>query len=93
MDDEKPFGKSFGKASDRNEAIDCSHSIYYKLLKCSPESKNLPFEVLSWIAFDEKDVLDVAKLRALRRLFHPDVRNNLPLLAFVQVSTALYIPS
>lgn len=86
MDDEYPFGQSFGRASKRTEAIDCSHSLYYKLLKSSPKSDDLPFEVLSWIAIDENDEQDVAKLQALRRVFRPDAHENLPLLAFVHVS-------
>jgi hypothetical protein len=46
----------------------------------------LSFEVLSLIATDEKGMQDGAKMKALRRLFQPDARNELPLLAFVQVS-------
>ena len=85
MDDQNPFGSSFGKASNRNEAIDCSHSIFYKLLKWSPKSKDLPFEVLSWITYDENGLQDHAKLQALQRVYRPDAQNNLPLLAFVHV--------
>ena len=86
LDDTIPFGESFGKATGRDEAIDCAHRIYHMLLNCSPGAKVLPFEVLAWISFDEKDVQDEAKLKALRRLFHPDARNNLTLFAFVQVN-------
>jgi len=92
MDDVYPFGKSYGKASDRNQAIEQSHILYHKLLKCSSESSGVPFEVISWITLNEENEYDPAKLKALRRLFHPDVHGNLPLLAFILVSTAqLYI--
>ena len=57
-------------------------------MKCSPESKDLPFEVLTWITLDENDDQDTAKLKALRRLFQPDAGGNLPLFAFVQVSAS-----
>ena len=93
LDNDDPFGNSFGKVSDRNDSIECSHRIYYELLKCSPESEDIPFEVLSWITFDEYDNQDIAKLKALRRLFHPDARGNLPLFAFVQVSISSECPA
>jgi hypothetical protein len=85
-----PFGESFGTINDRNEAIEGSHRIYYKLLKCSPEKNEVPFEVLSWTCFDEKDTQDAGKLKAVRRLFRPDAHGNISLLAFVQSCDTIY---
>jgi hypothetical protein len=90
LDNDLPFGESFGTVRDRNDEIEGSHRIYYKLLKCSPEKKELPFEVLSWVSYDDKDIQDDGKLRALRRLFRPDARGHVSLLAFVQSCDMVY---
>jgi hypothetical protein len=90
MDESHPFGEAFGPATTRNECIDSSHSVYYRLLKLAPEEPVLSFDVLSVLAHDEEGNDNVPKQLALKRLFRPDRYNQLPLLAFLQSCDTLY---
>lgn len=85
LGDEMPFGESYGDASDRNGSIKSSHNVFWKLQKCSPSPNAVSFEILSLVAMDSEGKTDWLKLMALRKLFQPDARNELPLIAFIQV--------
>jgi hypothetical protein len=92
MDESRPFGEAYGPASDRDEAIESAHKVFWKLTKFDGDdsSHSLCFDVLSLIANDENGAPVIAKLKALKKLFRPDFRNELPLLAFVQSCDNVY---
>jgi hypothetical protein len=90
MDESHPFGESFGPATTRDECIASAHSVYYRLLKLTPDIDVLSNEVLSMLAQDEDGNEIVPKQVALKRLFRPDRYNQLPLLAFLQSCDTLY---
>lgn len=91
MDESHPFGDAFGPASTREEAIEAYHHVYLKLAKFdSDDSKIVNFDVIALVANDENGVPIHAKLHAVRKLFRPDARNELPLYAFVQSCDAVY---
>ena len=93
LDEDHPFGTSFGPAMNRDQCIASSHSVYHRLLKLassvSDESgdKNtgvLTFDVLSLLALNEDGTENLAKKRMLKKVFTPDPSSGrLPLLAFV----------
>jgi hypothetical protein len=90
MDESHPFGDSFGPATTRNECIESSHSVYYRLLKLTPDSLILSNDVLFMLAQKEDGSENGSKKLALKKLFRPDRYNQLPLLAFLQSIDTLY---
>ena len=78
------------RRSDRNQSIASSHSVYWNLIKFTPETKMLSFEVLSIVATDEFGEVDETKMRRLKKMFPPDANNELSLLAFCQSCDAVY---
>lgn len=90
INDKNPFGVSFGPAADRNQSLESSNALYRKLLKCNPGSDVLSFDTLAFVASEEDGTQDPFRLKALQKLFRPDVRNELPLPAFVQSCDNLY---
>jgi hypothetical protein len=93
MDEAYPFGESFGRAGDRDEAIRSAHKVFIRLTKINEndgEDRFLNFDVIALIANDENGIAISAKLMALKKLFRPDARNQLNLLAFVQSMDGLY---
>jgi hypothetical protein len=90
MDESHPFGDSFGPATTRNECIESSHSVYYRLLKLTPDSPILSNDVLFMLAQNEDGSESVSKKLAIKKLFRPDRYNQMPLLAFLQSIDTLY---
>jgi len=91
MDEEFPFSEAYGPATDRNQSIASSHSVYFRLIKFNtPEEKQLNFDILSIVATDDFGGVDGTKLKRLKKLFPPDANNELSLLAFVQSCDAVY---
>jgi hypothetical protein len=90
MDESHPFGDSFGPATTRNECIESSHSVYYRLLKLTPDAPVLSNDVLFMLAQNEDGSENASKRLALKKLFRPDRYNQLPLLAFLQSIDTLY---
>jgi hypothetical protein len=90
MDMKMPFSSSFGPAASRDELIVSSQAVYHRLLKLSPGSQILSYDILSVLASNEDGTADLAKSRDLRQLFRPDASNDLPMLAFIQSCDAVY---
>jgi hypothetical protein len=90
MDESHPFGDSFGPATTRNECIESSHSVYYRLLKLAPDSPVLSSDILFMLAQNEDGSESLSKKLALKKLFRPDRYNQMPLLAFLQSIDTLY---
>lgn len=92
MDESHPFGAAYGPAGDRDEAIKSAHNVFFQLTKGDDvdSPRLLDFKVLALIASDENGKQIPAKLQALKNLFRPDCRNELPLLAFVQSCDNVY---
>lgn len=86
-----PFGESFGPSWNRHVTILSSQKLYNRLLKLSESATlSLPFETLSVVAVGSDGEIDKDKLRALRKVFCPDAKGELPLLAFVGSIDAVY---
>jgi small-conductance mechanosensitive channel len=91
MDESHPFGAAFGPAANRDQAIASYHNVYVKLAKFDGhENPVVNFDVIALIANDSNGVPIHDKLQAVKKLFRPDARNELPLLAFVQSCDAVY---
>ncbi|GAX25540.1 hypothetical protein FisN_28Hh008 [Fistulifera solaris] len=91
MDESHPFGEAFGEAAKRDDCIMSAHELYLKLMKLSPNEKELPFETLALIAQSPEDKEESHYKRgALLKLFRPDKNKKVPLLAFIQACDTLY---
>ncbi|KAL7569467.1 hypothetical protein ACA910_009701 [Epithemia clementina (nom. ined.)] len=97
MDEEYPFGEAFGSANSRDACIQSANSLYHHLMKLDPTANQLSFQVLALaIAQEEEEEGEdpsdeyIMKKKAFRKLFRPDVRGELPLLAFVQSCDTVY---
>ena len=90
MDEKYPFGTVFGPAATRNECISSSQALFEKLVRLGESKSAVDFEILAVIAVDDDGNSDPMKKRTLRRLFRPDMRNQLPLLAFVASCDSVY---
>jgi hypothetical protein len=115
MDEPRPFGDAFGPASNRDEAIESAHHVYWDLTKFEDSSSGsslenivddnnnkstisitsskravVNFDLLALITNDEHGEVVPAKYQALKKLFRPDARNELSLLAFVQSCDNVY---
>ncbi len=64
--------------------------MYRRLLKISSVPGIMSFDVLKVLSLSSDGIEDEAKTRSLRRLFRPDVRGELSLLAFVQSCDMVY---
>lgn len=105
MDEPNPFGDAFGPASNRDEAIESAHHVFWDLTKfedastvsertnSQDESSSnvvVNFDSLALITVDENGEVVPAKYQALKKLFRPDSRNELSLLAFIQSCDNVY---
>jgi hypothetical protein len=91
MNNDNPFGTSFGPASNRDECIQSSLSVYTSLLTLNTsEHPLLDFEVLMIAACNEEGEVDPGRKNMLRRLFRPDAENQITELAFIQSCDAIY---
>lgn len=91
MDDEYPFGATFGPACTRDQLIDSAQEVFHRLLKLTPGREKVSCEFYEMLALEENgETVNNRKLKALRKLFRPDVNNELSLLAFLQCCDALY---
>lgn len=91
MDDDQPFGDTFGLASTRDELIASAHNVYHRLLKLTPGRSIVSCEFYDMLALeDDGETVNTGKRKALRKLFRPDANNELSLLAFVQSCDSLY---
>ena len=90
MDLQHPFSLAFGLASTRDQCIGSAQNVYQRLLKLSPGSRILTFDILRVLAMEENGVEDPVKLRSIRNLFRPDASNELPLVAFIQSCDTVY---
>jgi small-conductance mechanosensitive channel len=87
---ETPFGDAYGPASNRNESIQSSANVFRRLLRLSPGTTNLSYDVLKVLAEDDDGIEDPVKQKSLRQLFRPDARNELTRLAFIQSCDTVY---
>lgn len=86
-----PFSYAFGEASTREECIESSQNVYFRLLERTPESDVLHFETLALITVDEDSAkIDQDKARELMKLFRPDRQGNLTLIDFVRSVDSVY---
>jgi len=90
MDDDYPFGIDDGPCSTRQESITSAQAVYMKLLKLGPDDSSLPFKTLEMLMVNEDGQTDIAKRRALKRLFRPGKSYGISLLAFVQSCDTMY---
>lgn len=91
MDDSKPFGEVFGRASSRDDCISSANSLYWKLLTLTPDESLLPYDTLTIVVQDEASPEErEGKKFALRRLFRPDRFGQIAHLSFVQTCDSLY---
>ena len=91
MDEEYPFSASFGPASSRDEVIESAHHVYQRLLELTPGRNTLSCEIFDMLTVDaDGDTVNTGKKKVLRKLFRPDVKNELSMLAFIQSCDALY---
>jgi len=90
MDDDLMFGEAFGPASTREQVLLSAQSVYRRLLMLTPGRVKVSCEFYEMLALDDDNRVNRKKLKALRRLFRPDAKNTIPLLAFVQSCDALY---
>lgn len=92
LEESLPFGGAFGPAGDRDECIESSHHLFWRLLKLSPDDSAIPFSTISLAAVDERYLgqIDQSKMNALRRLFRPNAKNMLPLVPFIQSIDTVY---
>ena len=91
LDESEPFGELFGPASTREAMVTSAHRVYEKLLKMSPGSSRLSCEFYDMLALeDDGATVNHNKRKALRKLFRPDVNNEIGLLPFIQSCDALY---
>ena len=92
MDLEHPFSESFGPASTRDELITSAQDVYHRLLQLSPSSSSsmLPFSVLTVLADNGDGTEDKATKKTLKKLFPPDVNNEVSLLTFIASCDAVY---
>ena len=90
IDNQHPFGEAFGSCANRDECISASHNVFRQLLRITPGRLVLPFSTLALAAYNDSDDEDLSKQKALRRVFRPDRRDDLTLLAFVQSVDAVY---
>jgi hypothetical protein len=90
MDEAYPFGEDFGPAANRNDCIKSACTVYNKLLNMAPQSPVLSFDVLQIMTINDDGEEDLSKKQALRRIFRPDARNQLTLLAFIQSCDSIY---
>jgi hypothetical protein len=90
MDLQHPFSTAFGPASTRDECINSAEAVYNRLLKLSPESILLSFDVLQVLAESDDGTVDFDRRKHLKQLFRPDAYNELPRLAFIQSCDTVY---
>lgn len=90
MDDDQPFGSSFGPASTRDEFLVSAQNTYYRLLKSTPGKEKLSGDIFGILAQDEAGLTDRGKKKALHKLFRPNAQNELGLLAFLQCCDSVY---
>ena len=92
LDDTHPFGEDFGPAATRDECTSSSHRNFWRLMKLTPLTESLPFDVLQFLAIgeDEDGTEDKAKAMLIRKLFRPNCYGNITLLAFVQSCDNVY---
>lgn len=90
LDDEYPFGMSFGPAFNRDSCINSSRLLYKRLLGFDTSSPVLHFDVIGVLAYDASSNFDEKKAKGLVRLFRPDRFDEVTLLAFVQSCDSVY---
>lgn len=92
LDNTQPFGEAFGPAGDRDECIESSHHLFFRLLKLSPDDSAIPLSTILLAAIDELEIglVDESKMKALRRLFRPDCENELAMIPFIQSIDTVY---
>jgi hypothetical protein len=90
MDEDRPFGDSFGSATNRDECIESANRVYIRLLNLTPGITTLSNDVLVMLAQEEDGTINTSKQAAMRRLFRPDRLDQIPKLAFIQSCDTLY---
>lgn len=100
MDDHYPFSHAFGRAKSREDCVDSSQEVFYRLMlsvgsnkvyqSSGDEEDYLPFSIISVLAMDEKGTYVDAKIKSLIRLFRPDREGDLKCLEFVTSIDAVY---
>lgn len=92
MDDDQPFGGSFGPAHNRENVVRSAENVFRRLLTLAPDNDALPFEALEMLAHvgDVDGPLDRSKLKAIKRIFRPDKDNLLSLIDFVKGCDGIY---
>mmetsp|Transcript_8271 Transcript_8271/g.11966 ORF Transcript_8271/g.11966 Transcript_8271/m.11966 type:complete len:635 (-) Transcript_8271:61-1965(-) len=94
MNDKYPFSSSFGPAGNRNECIKSTQKVFRKLLRATLNGgEAIPFWLIKEVAIDTHNgetVVNEAKCVRLKRLFRPNVEDELPLVAFAQSCDGVY---
>lgn len=85
-----PFTAVFGSTTSRQECVECSESLYNRLLLLSNSPGDLKFDVLALLAIKTDGSLNEEKLKALVKLFRPDREGNLTLVDFAKSIDACY---
>jgi hypothetical protein len=97
LDDHYPFSHAFGRAKSREDCVESSQEVFYRLMLSvgsnkvyGDEEDYLPFSIISVLAMDEKGTYVDAKIKSLIRLFRPDREGDLKCLEFVTSIDAVY---
>ncbi len=89
MDDPLLFGAAFGLCATRDQVIKSARKTYRRLLR-STNLSTLSYDAIKLLALNEDGDVREGKDKALKRLFRPDIRRELTLLAFVQTCDTVY---
>jgi len=85
-----PFSGSFGLADTRENTVESSQEVYYRLMLRTPQAEALSFEIIALLGVRRDGSLDQEKLKNLIRLFRPDRDGTLRILDFVKSIDAVY---
>jgi len=89
LDSRFPFSYAFGKADMRDDCIQSSQSLYFRLLEKTPDVK-LHFNILGLVALQSDGTLDQEKLKTLIKVFRPNRDGVLSLIDFVKSTDIVY---
>jgi hypothetical protein len=70
LDDEQPFGASFGPAFNRDSCINSSRTLYRRLLAFEPSSPVLNFDVIGVLAYEADGNFDEKKAKVCCKACH-----------------------
>ena len=83
LDSKFPFSYAFGKADMRDDCIESSQNVYFRLLEKAPD-EDFHFNMIGLVALQSDGSLDQEKLKTLIKVFRPDRDGLLSLIDFVK---------